>query len=198
MKPENPLAFDKNGINFSVLVQSPSATGTPLQIVCFFDSNKNQHYEGGTDAVNAHFSGAIAELRSNGTFSGRELETLLITPTQQQIPADQLLLIGLGNPDEVSLKLFEKVGYLIVLEAAKLNVTAFCFAPSLKDAGVSGLAADDVSAALAKGMQHALDTTAILSSKGLMRISVLKKITLLAGAPQAENAFKGLQRFFGN
>lgn len=37
----------KNGISYTVKVVSPSETVTPLQVVCFVDFTKNQHYEGG-------------------------------------------------------------------------------------------------------------------------------------------------------
>lgn len=49
----------KNGVSYGVKILSPSETATSLQVVCFVDFDKNQHYEGGTYAVNEHFQGAI-------------------------------------------------------------------------------------------------------------------------------------------
>ncbi|MDQ0595034.1 hypothetical protein QFZ37_003403 [Chryseobacterium ginsenosidimutans] len=183
----------KNGVSYAIKVVSPSESVTSLQVVCFVDFTKNQHYEGGTYAVNEHFQGAIDEVRKSGIFRGNEMQTLLLTPMLKQIPAQKLLLIGLGEPDKLSLDLFNRVGYCVVLEAVKLGVPDLCFAPSIKDAGLSGFAAADVSKALALGMNTALETASILFQKNLAPEILLKEIFLLAGQTQADNAYKGLK-----
>ena len=186
----------KNRISYTVKAVSPSETVTSLQVVCFVDFAKNQYYEGGTYAVNQHFNGAIHEVRQSGIFKGNELETLLITPVLKQIPAQKLLLIGLGNPDTLNLDLFNRVGYSVVLEAVKLGVSNLCFAPSIKDAGLSGFAASDVSKALAQGMNRVVEAITILHQKNLAPDVLLKEVFLLAGQPQADNAYRGLQEAF--
>ena len=186
----------KNGISYTVKVVSPSETVTSLQVVCFVDFTKNQHYEGGTYAVNQHFNGAIQDVRQSGIFKGNELETLLITPVLKQIPAQRLLLVGLGDPDTLNLDLFNRVGYSVVLEALKLGVSNLCFAPSIKDAGLSGFAASDVSKALAQGMDSAVEVFTILHQKNLAPDILLNEVLLLAGQPQADNAYRGLQEAF--
>lgn len=186
----------KNGVSYGVKILSPSETVTSLQVVCFVDFNKNQHYEGGTYAVNEHFQGTIDEVRKSGVFRGIEMQTLLLTPMLKQIPAQKLLLMGLGDPAKLSLDLFNRVGYNVVLEALKLGVSDLCFAPSIKDAGLSGFAAADVSKALALGMNAALEATAILYQKNLAPEISLKEIYLLAGQPQGENAYQGLEEAF--
>lgn len=186
----------KNGVSYAVKIMSPSETVTSLQVVCFFDFTKNQHYEGGTYAVNEHFQGAIDDVRKSGTFHGNEMQTLLLTPALKQIPAQKLLLIGLGDPDKLSLDLFNRVGYCVVLEAVKLGVPDLCFAPSIKDAGLSGFAAADISKALALGMNTALEDTDVLFQKKLAPEILLKAIFLLAGQPQADNAYEGLKEAF--
>ena len=42
----------KKGVSYVVKILSPSETVTSLKVVCFVDFDKNQHYEGGTYAVN--------------------------------------------------------------------------------------------------------------------------------------------------
>jgi hypothetical protein len=188
----------KDGVRFNIKVTSPSETITSLQIVCFFNFPKNQHYEGGTYAVNEHFGGEIHQLRKSGIFRGAALETLLITPQLRQIPAHQLLLLGLGDPEEFNLDFVELVGYTTVIEAVKLNVKDFCFAPSLKDAGlVMSFEKTDISKMLAKGILRAINTSAILSQKNLLGPIALTEINLLAGQEQAKNAYLGLQQAFG-
>lgn len=186
------------GIAYNILVESPSQTNTPLQIVCFFDFGKNQHYQGGTEAVNQHFAGEIDNLRKNGVFKGDFLETLLIIPRLSQIPAQKLLLIGLGDPLSLSFELLEQVGYCALLEAQKLQINSFCFAPSLKDAGLSmpeGLA---VSNALPQGMSRAVAAATMLAQQNLGNDITIREIFLLAGEAQANHAYQGLLQAFGN
>lgn len=187
----------KDGVNYNTLVVSPSETATSLQVVCFFDFEKNQHYEGGTFAVNEHFGGQIHHIRRSGIFRGVVLETLLIIPLKQQIPAGKLLLIGLGNPDQLTLDIIESAGYTATMEAIKLGVEDFCFAPSLKDAGLSlSFEKTDVTETLARGMQRAIINAAELAQNSLLQPVVLKNINLLAGQAQADNAYQGLKKAF--
>lgn len=106
------------------------------------------------------------------------------------------MLVGLGDPDTLNLDLFNRVGYSVVLEALKLGVSNLCFAPSIKDAGLSGFAASDVSKALAQGMDRAVEVVTILHQKNLAPYILLKEVLLLAGQPQADNAYRGLQEAF--
>jgi hypothetical protein len=84
----------KDGVNYNTLVKSPSENTTSLQIVCFFDIDLNEHYEGGTYAVNEHFKGAIHDIRKSGIFKGRALETLLITPASNRSLQKSSCLLG--------------------------------------------------------------------------------------------------------
>lgn len=187
----------KDGVNYNTLVKSPSETTTSLQVVCFFDIDLNEHYEGGTYAVNEHFKGAIHDIRKSGIFKGRALETLLIIPALKQIPAERLLLIGLGNPAVLDLGLMEMAGYTAVMEAIKAGVSDLCFAPSLKDAGIMmSFEKTAISQTLANGMHRALNTTNMLIQKYMHGAVVLKEINLLAGQAQADNSYRGLQSAF--
>lgn len=189
----------KGGISFNVAVISPSETITSLQIVCFFDFQKNQHYEGGTNAVNEHLGGGLHQIRQTGIFHGRALETLLLTPVLNQIPARQLLLLGLGDPAELSLDLLELAGYTAAMEAIKMGVKDFCFAPSLKDAGiVLSFGKTDISRTVAKGILGALAASAVLLEKDVIEPIALTEVNLLAGAPQARNAYLGLKQAIEN
>ncbi|MFC0513081.1 M17 family peptidase N-terminal domain-containing protein [Mucilaginibacter angelicae] len=194
----NSKPLVKNGVRFNTAIISPSETMTSLQIVCFFDYQKNRHYEGGTYAVNEHFGGEIDLLRRSGFFRGAVLETLLITPLLKQIPADRFLLLGLGDPEELNADRIELIGYTAVMEAIKLQVKDFCFAPSLKDAGVV-LSSEKtgISEMLVKGMLRAITASAALLQNNLLKPMVLTDITLLAGQAQGAGAYKGLQRAFG-
>lgn len=182
-----------NDVKFQVIPVSPSSTVTPLQIVCFFDQTKNQTYGGGTELVNHHFNDAIKMLRAEDHFRGELLETLLLTPTENQIPAKKLLMIGLGDPNTFSLDTMASIGRVAVQEAVKLNVESFSFAPSVKDAGIAAFDAGEVSVALAKGMTKAIHSSKYLADKKLIPVFNLKEIILLAGPQHVENSQAGLK-----
>jgi hypothetical protein len=187
----------KNGVNYNTLVKSPSETTTSLQIMCFFDINLNDIYEGGTYAVNEHFKGAIHDTRKSGIFKGRALETLLIGPVSKQIPAEILLLIWLGDPGALDLNLMEIAGYTAVMEAVKAGVKDVCFAPSLKDAGITmSFKKKNLSQTLANGMHRAFTAAISLAKRNMLTPVVLKDIYLLAGQAHAENSYQGLKKAF--
>ncbi|RYZ98127.1 MAG: hypothetical protein EOP11_21090, partial [Proteobacteria bacterium] len=176
---------------------SPSETNSPLQMVCFLDARKNQSYAGGTEAVDAKFNGAIKALRAADHFRGDFLETLLLHPLKAQIKADKLLLLGLGDPELLSLPRLESLGHLAVMEAIKIGVPAFSFAPSLKDAGLSLFSAAEVATVLSRGMLRALHSAQALAEQGLLPKISLREIIFLAGAAHLTSAQEGLSAAFG-
>ena len=183
-----------NSIRFQSIPVSPSETNTPLQVVCFFDQTKNQVYAGGTEAVNEHFGGAIKKLRAEDLFRGELLETLVITPRNEQIPAKKLLMIGLGDPAAFELETMRSVGRVAMNEAIKLEVANFCFAPSLKDAGVASLPAADVSFVIAEGMMQALNAARILAARELIPEVKVNEVIFLAGAAHLTESQAGLKK----
>src|SRR6185503_8883507 len=199
MKAKSDLEKEKQpfhsygNVKFQVIPVSPSDTSTSLQIVCFFDQSKNQEYGGGTEAVNGHFDGAIKTLRAEDHFHGDFLETLLLTP-KGQIPAKKLLMIGLGDPDRFGVQNMEAVGRVAMNEAIKLDVSEFCFAPSIRDAGVTSIPAGDVTVALSRGMFSALKSAEVLFERGLIPPIRLAEAVFLAGPQHLENSQAGLKK----
>lgn len=180
-------------VRFQVIPLSPSAVETPLQISCFFNYAKNQEMRGGTLAVDEHFHGAIRTLRQENIFAGEAFETLLLTPSNAEIPAQRLLFVGLGDPEKLTADIMKTVGRLAVNEAIKLGVTGFCFAPSILDAGVTSLPASDISGPLVKGMAEALAGAEILVERGLIPRPPLREAILLASPQHLENAQMGMR-----
>ncbi|RYZ95142.1 MAG: hypothetical protein EOP11_25400, partial [Proteobacteria bacterium] len=176
------------GVKFQAVPVSPSETSTPLQMVCFLDSRLNQHYAGGTEAVDQHLSGGIKALRAADHFRGDFLETLLLEPRDGQIKAAKLLLLGLGDPEQLTLTRLESLGHLAVMEAIKLGVPSFSFAPSLKDAGLSSFSAAEVAEVLSRGMVRALKSAHALAEKKLLPNFALEEIIFLAGAAHLASA----------
>ena len=196
--PSAPHAesFVHGGVTFKAVAVSPSQTHTALQVVCFPDQTLNQTYGGGTELVDTGFKGAIRQLRREDLFRGERLETLLLHPASQQIPARNLLLIGLGDPASLTLQALTSLGRVAAREAIKLKVSGFSFAPSLKDAGLSLFSAAEVSVALATGMMQAISSAHVLHERGLLQDFALEEITFLAGPQHLAHSLDGLRSAF--
>ena len=189
-------------------VQSPSHQPTPLQIVCLFEYTEGDIFNppalpaaaNGMVHVDEAFHGIITELRKSGRFAGHALETLLITPPPGTVPAQKLLLIGLGNRNEFTPELMTKVGRVGMREALRLRVNSYSHASDLKDAGVdspTGLVAQNV----IKGAFQAYEVELFLKSKHLTDFKPLTRVTLLSGPPfyvVSSQAIKQVIRAFPN
>src|SRR6185437_2122460 len=85
----NELLAKIDGLNIEVIVQSPSAQVTSLQIVCLFEYQEGDIYTSppalkrelnGMVHVDEALHGLITDLRKTKRFEGKLLETLLIAP----------------------------------------------------------------------------------------------------------------------
>src|SRR5947209_4341110 len=117
-------AFDApNGLTIKVRMEGPYDADTPLQIVCYFKHKKSGDKTlGAAVELDKRLGGVIASLRNRGEFVGDELEMLLLAPPKDTIKPKMLLLVGLGDEDSLSLERLERVGRIILREAAKLGV----------------------------------------------------------------------------
>jgi hypothetical protein len=186
-----------DGIAIEGKVQSPSAQPTPLQIVCVFEYTEGDMTSpqalpaaaNGLLHVDEALNGLITDLRKSGKFAGHALETLLITPTKGSIPAQKLLLIGLGNRNQFTPELMTNVGRVGMREALKLGVSSYSHASDLKDAGIDS-PTGPIAVNVVKGALEAYETEEYLASKKLSTHKPLTKVTLLAGqaffAPSGE------------
>jgi hypothetical protein len=178
-----------NGIALAVTVQSPSAEETPLQIVCVFEYEEGDIYKSppalpaavnGMVHIDHQLGGLITELRKSRKFEGHALETLLLTPPEGTIPAQKLLLIGLGKRADFKPKLMIGVGRTGMREAIRLGVTSYAHASDLKDGGVDSPTAL-IAGNVIKGALEAYQTAIFLKQKNYGLFNPVTKITLLAG-----------------
>lgn len=177
-----------DGIAIEGKVQSPSAQPTPLQIVCVFEYTEGDMTSpqalpaaaNGLLHVDEALNGLITDLRKSGKFAGHALETLLITPPKGSIPAQKLLLIGLGDRNQFTPELMTNVGRVGMREALRLGVSSYSHASDLKDAGIDS-PTGPVAVNVVKGALEAYETEEYLVSKKLSAHKPLTKVTLLAG-----------------
>lgn len=179
-----------NGINIEVMVQSPSAEKTPLQVACVFEYTDNDIFTppalpaaaNGMVHLDKGLNGIITELRKSGRFTGHAFETLLIDVPNGTIAPQRLLLIGLGDRKKFDPEIMKTVGAIGMREALRLGVDHYAHASDLKDGGVDSPTALIASNVL-KGAIDAYKTQLYLKTKGMANIKPIKKITLLAGQP---------------
>ena len=164
-----------DGVDIEALVQSPSAQETPLQIICAFEYTEGDIFNSppalpkelnGMLHVDDAFHGLITELRKSNKFEGHALETLLIIPPSNTIPAQKLLIIGLGDRNEFNPEIMRMVGVTGMREALRLGVTSYSHASDLKDAGISSPTAA-VAGYVIQGAMEAYRTQLYLKKQNL-------------------------------
>jgi len=184
-----------NGVTVKIRMQGPNDMETPLQVVCLF-----KHKQSGDTLLEAaaeldqKLGGAISALRNRSEFVGDELETLLLTPPEGTIKPKQLLLVGLGEEESLSLATLERVGRTGVREAARLGAPRVAFAPLLRDQGNSKFGVGDIERAVTRGMLLAYDTDKRLQKEGLAKAFTLEEWVAEAGQKFFDDTAPGAQR----
>ncbi|MFC0514796.1 M17 family peptidase N-terminal domain-containing protein [Mucilaginibacter angelicae] len=177
-----------DGITIEGKVQSPSGQATPLQIVCIFEYEEGDLTSpqalpaaaNGLLHVDEALKGLITDLRKSGKFLGHRLETMLLTPPKGSMPAQKLLLIGLGNRKDFTPDLMTDIGRVGMREALRLGVSSYSHASDLKDGGIDS-PTGTVAVNVVKGALEAYETEQYLVNKKVTTHKPLTKVTLLAG-----------------
>jgi leucyl aminopeptidase len=191
-----------DGIDIEVLVQSPSAQATPLQIVCLFEYTEGDLFNSppalpkelnGMLHVDEAFHGLITEIRKTNKYEGHSLETLLIIPPANTIPAKKLLIIGLGNRNDFKPEMMRMIGVTGMREALRLGVTSYSHASDLKDAGISSPTAD-VAGYVIQGAIEAYRTQMYLKEQNASGAPTVAKVTLLCGPAYLEDSKTGIKK----
>lgn len=191
-----------DNVNIEVIVQSPAAQETPLQIVCLFEYTEGDIFNSppalskelnGMVHVDEALHGLITELRKTHKFEGHSLETLLITPPANTIPAKHLLIIGLGDRNSFKPELMRMVGVVGMREALRLGVTAYSHASDLKDAGISSPTAA-VAGYVIQGAMEAYRTQMFLKNQNASQPLTVTHVTLLSGPAFFEDSKLGIQK----
>jgi len=178
-----------DGITIATTVQSPSNQQTPLQVICVFEYTEGDIFNSppalprnlnGLVHIDDALKGMLTELRKSGRFEGHALETILITPPAGSMPAEKLLIIGLGDRKAFNPELMTSVGRVEMREALRLGVSSYSHASDLKDAGIDS-PTGAVAVNVIKGAVNAYETERFLKDRSLSSSQPIAKITLLAG-----------------
>jgi Cytosol aminopeptidase family, N-terminal domain len=191
------VKFDgPDGLILNLRMEGPYTADVPLQIVCYFKYTPEgvKRMSGSPVELDKRLGGVIGSLRERGDFVGDELETLLLVPPANSIPAKALLLIGLGDEKNLSLDTMERVGRTAMREAIRLGVAKAAFAPLIRDQGNSTLDTGDVERAVTRGAIVAYDTDQRLGKQGFAKPQALHQWNAEAGAAYFDMTQAGLQK----
>jgi hypothetical protein len=191
-----------NGVEIEAVVQSPSAQVTPLQVVCLFEYTEGDIFNSppalpkelnGMVHVDEALHGLITDLRKSNKFEGNFLETLLIVPPANTIPAQKLLLIGLGNRKDFKPEMMRLVGITGMREALRFDVGSYSHASDLKDSGISSPTAD-VAGYVIQGALEAFRTQKYLYQRNASETPSVTQISLLTGPAYFEDSKEGIKK----
>lgn len=191
-----------DGVEIEVIVQSPSAQVTPLQIICLFEYAEDDIYtsppalpkaSNGLVHVDEALKGLITDIRKTKKFEGKALETLLIEPKANAIPAKKLLCIGLGSRDNFKPEMMRLIGIVGMREALRLNVSNYSHASDLKDAGYSS-PTSDVAGYVIQGALEAYRTQMDLQKQNASGPLTVKKVTVLSGQTFFDDTKEGINK----
>lgn len=189
-------------VDVEVLVQSPAGQKTPLQIVCAFEYREGDITTSppalpkdlnGMLHVDEALHGLITDLRKSNQFKGVLLETLLITPPANTIPAEKLLIIGLGNRNNFKPEIMKLVGLTGMREALRLGVSSYSHASDLKDGGVDS-PTSDVAGFVVSGAVEAYKTQNYLYKQNASPPLTVNLVTVLCGPAYFEDTKTGIKK----
>lgn len=104
---------------------------------------------GGTGAVDKVLDGLISKyVIEKEEFKGK-LNQMYVLPTQSKIPADKVLLVGLGKSEEFNLNKIREVSSKVIKKAKSLKARTIC--TILHGAGTAGLEAEHCARMITEG-----------------------------------------------
>jgi hypothetical protein len=184
-----------HNVPIKVRMEGPYTADTTLQVVCYFEYSVAgaKKMTGAPVELDKHLGGVINALRTRGEFRGQPLETILINPKAGAIKAKSLLLVGLGDEDQLSLDLMERVGQTALRQAKELGAKKVAFAPLLRDQGNTALGVGAVETAVVKAVLLAYDTELRLQEDGLSNHYKLEEWCVEAGPAYFDETVAGVR-----
>ena len=143
-------------------------------------------------ALRTLLGGIVRRLRDSGQFEGFPLETLYFDSPKDSIKSKGVLLVGVGDEQEVSLATMRHVGTVAMRNAMLLNASSVSFAAALQDQNVKKLDVGDVAGAVVTGAILAYDTEKRLQLRGLLPQRSIREWVIEAGPPFFARTVEGV------
>jgi hypothetical protein len=156
-----------NGLAVTIKQVGPGGQEGPLQIACYL-----KHKPAGDKVIEAlidfdqHMGGMIKSLRDRGDFIGDERETIYFVPSPGSVKSKGILLIGLGDQDNLTFETMSRIGTVALREAVCLKASTVAYASTIKDQGIDKLEAGAVAGIVMKSVVLAYDTEKRLQKEG--------------------------------
>jgi leucyl aminopeptidase len=109
-------------MNVSVARGDCTEWETPLLVAKVFEGEGP--LVGPVAKLDERMGGQISAVRRRGDCRGKEGETLLLYPAEGTVPAERLLLVGVGKQDDVDVERLRRAAATAVKQAAKLRVSS--------------------------------------------------------------------------
>lgn len=178
-----------HGVTFDVVAWGPAMAEVDLSIACMFEHEVDgAPIAGGLLALDQALGGQLTQLRAGGAFRAQPMETLLITTPPTGLAPRTLLVIGLGDPEQLTSDVLRRATRVAMREAIRHGARSMAFAPSVLDAGHSDNAHLNMPEVMLDGMLDALAAEWLLARTGLASEPLLRHCTFDVGAPRAESA----------
>ena len=181
------------GIKLSVKMVGPYMEAADLQIICAFKHKPSgDTYLGAAKEFDQKVEGILSALRNRGEFVGELAETIQFMPPKGSIPAERVMVIGLGDEEKLSLDALRVVGRVAARESVRLKAKHVAWAPVIRDQGNSVLDVGEVDGAFVEQMLLAYDTEKRLQAQGLADEFSIETLVIEAGEPYFEGAVKNV------
>ncbi|OBV38927.1 M17 family peptidase N-terminal domain-containing protein [Janthinobacterium psychrotolerans] len=178
-----------HGVTFDVVAWGPAMADVDLSVACMFEHEVGgAPIAGGLLALDQALGGRLMRLRASGTFRAQAMETLLITAPSAALAPRAVLVIGLGDPGELTSDVLRRATRVAMREAIRHGARSMAFAPSVLDAGHTDNAALNMPEVMLDGMLGALSADMLLADTGLATAPVLRHCTFDVGAARVESA----------
>lgn len=166
-----------------------------LSCACMFEREiGDAGWVGGMQHLDAALGGALSALRRSGVFRGHYLETWLLDRLPSAIPAQAVLVIGLGDPDRWAPKVSAMAAATAVRTAMQHRFTSCAFAPSLLDAGLDGSAISGVAQTMMEAVLEAIGAQAKVTESGLASAHRLRRWIFDVGASHFDSTIESFQQ----
>lgn len=122
---------------------------------------------GGLAHLDGVLGGILQTLRGEALFTARRGESLLVTLPPEGIAGKELLVIGLGEPEDWSPAVMESAVRQALDTAAARSRRSVAFAASMLDGGLSPDETAGAASAMLRGLTRGIDAAARLQALGL-------------------------------
>ena len=184
-----------NHLQIEVKEAVPGGQPSSVQVICYL-----KHKPAGDTTLAAvvdfdrELGGIVQQLRDSDQFAGYPLETLYFQSPPNSIKAKGVLMVGVGDEQELSVETMRNVGTVALRNAMLLNASSVSFAAGLQDQNVKKLDVGDVAGAVVTGAILAYDTEKRLQERGLIPAHSIDEWVIEAGPDFFKRTVEGVDQ----